>query len=722
MATDDRFRVPLDADLIQVLASDTRRRVLRLLQDRRMTLSELARSLDLKKSTVLEHLRKLSDAGLVDRDEEEDRLWVYYDLSHRGRNILSPDRSRLYLAVGASILAGIAAIVLFIGFQMILAPPGGHTIGVQVQEGGLDAGPAAAFQADVAGVDRPQEVDDAYLVPAGAPGPAERGRVVPGSDWIALQPRRGAAGLTFVSEEPVPAGSYRLFVSTLAGRDNRLSMPTVQAHPLDASLATSTYWKGLSGPVRVHLEGAGSSAGTVALVANASTPPVATAPVQDGQALLSTGTLQGIADGTYRLRYAADGRAGWTLLGPTLPVRSVDVHVTPDRVLADELTRIRVSTDPPAAIDAADLRIDGHPATPIESTSGVRSYGIHPEDPGSIDLRIGHGIDRSLPVDPALEPTLVLQDGPRLRAEVLDGDGRPVPDVAVRLDGAGLGFTDERGRVEIPMPDTGRHVLRLETPDGAAVRRTFEVDGWNISVPSPRPRVTVTPVAEGGETPRVRVDVTNVGDADGVFDLLATRRGETVAARSVAVEAGQSRSVVLPAGDDPRDAVVRVEARGQAAFGIGFLNRTTTANRTTAPPPEPEPTDAADAVVQADIRVRDLYAQILTSREGLQLRVVATARNLGTAGGERTVPVRFDDRIAANMTFRLDAGAQATRSVLVGLDRARTVQVQVGDQAASIDPPVVGQASQEALPIPAVEALGVAAGLGAAALLGRRRG
>lgn len=721
MATDDRYRVPLDADLIQVLASDTRRRVLRLLEDRRMTLSELARSLDLKKSTVLEHLRKLSDAGLVDRDEEEDRLWVYYDLSHRGRNILSPDRSRLYLAVGASVLAGIGAIVLFIGFQMILAPPSGHTLGVQVQEGGLDAGPAAAFHADVAGVDRPQEVDDAYLVPAGAPGPTERGRVVPGPDWIALQPRAAATGVTFVTEEPVPQGSYRLFVSTLGGRDNRQSMPTLQARPLGASLSASTYWRGLSEPVQVRLDGPGSAAGTVGLVANVSSPPVATAPVQEGRSRLSTGTLQEVADGTYRLRYTAEGRTGWTLLGPVLSVRTADVHVTPDRVLAGDLTRIRVSTDPPAAIDAADLRVDGDPAAPIESTPGVRAYGIHPEEPGSIHLGIGHGIERSLPVDPALQPTLVLQDGPRLHVDVQDADGRPVAGVAVRVDGAGHGFTDERGRVRIPMPDAGRHLLRLETAGGAAVERRLEVDGWNISVPSPRPQITVTPVSEGGETPRIHVRVANTGDADGVFDVRATRRGETVAARSVAVEAGRARSVVLPAGDDPRDAVVRVEARGAAAPEVAFRNRTTAHNRTTAPPPEPEPTDAADAVVQTDIRVQDLYAQILTSREGLQLRVVATARNLGTAGGERTVPVRFDDRVAANMTFRLDAGGQSTRSVLVGLDRARTVQVEVGGQAASIDPPVVGQASQEVLPIPALEALGVAAGLGAAALIGRRR-
>ncbi|HEV8360954.1 MAG TPA: winged helix-turn-helix domain-containing protein, partial [Candidatus Thermoplasmatota archaeon] len=70
----------LDAELVKVLASDTRLDLLALLGKRRMTLSEMARAVKLSKATVLEHLEKLLATQLV-RRRDDHRLWVYYELT-----------------------------------------------------------------------------------------------------------------------------------------------------------------------------------------------------------------------------------------------------------------------------------------------------------------------------------------------------------------------------------------------------------------------------------------------------------------------------------------------------------------------------------------------------------------------------------------------------------------------------------------------------------------
>ncbi|HUR70156.1 MAG TPA: winged helix-turn-helix domain-containing protein [Candidatus Thermoplasmatota archaeon] len=99
--------LPIDVELIKVLASDSRRDILRILGKRRHTLTELAEALGLKKATVLEHLQKLVAAGLIKRMDEDDRLWVYYDLSPRGKRLVRPERTRFYLILGGTAIAAV---------------------------------------------------------------------------------------------------------------------------------------------------------------------------------------------------------------------------------------------------------------------------------------------------------------------------------------------------------------------------------------------------------------------------------------------------------------------------------------------------------------------------------------------------------------------------------------------------------------------------------------
>jgi DNA-binding transcriptional ArsR family regulator len=89
-------KVTLDAETFKALASATRLLVLRALDERRKTLTELSRELDLNKATVHEHLQLLTAADLVKKRDDEGRKWVYYELTWRGQKILHPQETTTF--------------------------------------------------------------------------------------------------------------------------------------------------------------------------------------------------------------------------------------------------------------------------------------------------------------------------------------------------------------------------------------------------------------------------------------------------------------------------------------------------------------------------------------------------------------------------------------------------------------------------------------------------
>ena len=92
-------RVTLDQASFRALASEVRVEVLKKLDERRMTVTDLANALDLSKPTLLEHLEKLQAAQLVKRIDEG-RKWIYYDLTGRGKKILHPERVTIVEGTG----------------------------------------------------------------------------------------------------------------------------------------------------------------------------------------------------------------------------------------------------------------------------------------------------------------------------------------------------------------------------------------------------------------------------------------------------------------------------------------------------------------------------------------------------------------------------------------------------------------------------------------------
>jgi DNA-binding transcriptional ArsR family regulator len=100
--------IVLTKETFEVLASGTRLTILKNLNERRMTVTELADDLGLAKSTVHHHLQRLADAGLVAAGEDG-HAWVYYALTPEGQALLQPHgsaRIRIILTAGLASLAG----------------------------------------------------------------------------------------------------------------------------------------------------------------------------------------------------------------------------------------------------------------------------------------------------------------------------------------------------------------------------------------------------------------------------------------------------------------------------------------------------------------------------------------------------------------------------------------------------------------------------------------
>ncbi len=101
-------KITLDMETFKALASPTRLDVLKQLDDRRKTVTELARDMELNKATVHEHIGMLVKTGLV-RKVDEGRKWIYYELTWEGKRLLHPTESTAFsvlLGLGAAAAAG----------------------------------------------------------------------------------------------------------------------------------------------------------------------------------------------------------------------------------------------------------------------------------------------------------------------------------------------------------------------------------------------------------------------------------------------------------------------------------------------------------------------------------------------------------------------------------------------------------------------------------------
>lgn len=91
---EDEEKLKVSKKLLKTLTVDTRTDILKNLEKRPMTASELSRKLGKHVTTVSEHLNVLKKSELVERVERPGRKWVYYKLTKPGQRIVHPTSYR----------------------------------------------------------------------------------------------------------------------------------------------------------------------------------------------------------------------------------------------------------------------------------------------------------------------------------------------------------------------------------------------------------------------------------------------------------------------------------------------------------------------------------------------------------------------------------------------------------------------------------------------------
>ena len=99
----DEEKITLDKKTFKTLASETRVNILKSLDRRRKTLSELSKELKLSVSTVKEHMDSLIDAELV-KLKDDGHKWKYYELTRKGYRILHPGETKIWILLSVSAL------------------------------------------------------------------------------------------------------------------------------------------------------------------------------------------------------------------------------------------------------------------------------------------------------------------------------------------------------------------------------------------------------------------------------------------------------------------------------------------------------------------------------------------------------------------------------------------------------------------------------------------
>jgi DNA-binding transcriptional ArsR family regulator len=96
-------KITLDKDVFRTLASGTRVDIIKSLDKRRKTLSELSSQFGMSVSTVKEHLDNLVAVGLIVQMDEGHK-WKYYELTKKGKSILHPEDKKIWILLGMAAL------------------------------------------------------------------------------------------------------------------------------------------------------------------------------------------------------------------------------------------------------------------------------------------------------------------------------------------------------------------------------------------------------------------------------------------------------------------------------------------------------------------------------------------------------------------------------------------------------------------------------------------
>jgi DNA-binding MarR family transcriptional regulator len=90
--------VVLSKKMLKAIGSETRVKILKALKSRQKTQSELAKELNLKPSTILEHVEKLHSVELIEINPDyAEKKWKYFRLTKSGRKIIEGQKMSIIM-------------------------------------------------------------------------------------------------------------------------------------------------------------------------------------------------------------------------------------------------------------------------------------------------------------------------------------------------------------------------------------------------------------------------------------------------------------------------------------------------------------------------------------------------------------------------------------------------------------------------------------------------
>jgi DNA-binding transcriptional ArsR family regulator len=548
--------LPLDQTLIKVLASDTRMDILRLLKQRRMTMTEIARGLSLQKATILEHLDKLQQADLVRRVEDE-RLWVYYELTRRGKRIVNPGPTRILLLLGWTAAACVVAVALLLAFQSFAPAPvppasSGDDRPFLLTSAEALGGGSVRLQAQAP----PGEVA-AFLVP----------RDSRGDQGYALQVHRATPTQATLTADGVPPGEYVLLLRTAHGVAE--PAPHVRIPAAQGGMAEAAWWQGVSGDAIAHATVDGAPAeGSIDLVPRRADGGAALrADLAEGIATFTAARLDALRPGPFEVRLVtANG---------TAPLGAFEVHapavvVAPRDLLAGEPTLVRITVP-----GNTTVAFHGASAIPRGLEGTTRPYEVVAGAPGEVRVQVGR-LTLPLQVHPNLPLRATAQQiagEVRILLSVAQADRAPAAGVAVLLDGRPQGFTDANGTLAIAPPAPGERNLTLLTPQGHAVHRTLQAQGWNLTLAPAQVRAEARAANASAGEARVAVALANPAATPRAVTVLGLVGGTPVAAERVLLGANGTAQATLHAALASGPTAIEVRALSLPASPFAFEDR-----------------------------------------------------------------------------------------------------------------------------------------------------
>ena len=135
-------KITIDRQTFKALAADTRVEILKLLEKRRHTQSELSSSLNLSVPTVKEHLEALEKAALVKKFEEGYK-WKYYGLTEKSKCLLDPERKKVWILL-ASLLVSVAAGIFAFSSNFLFSKSAGKLTSKVMSAQALESVPSVA--------------------------------------------------------------------------------------------------------------------------------------------------------------------------------------------------------------------------------------------------------------------------------------------------------------------------------------------------------------------------------------------------------------------------------------------------------------------------------------------------------------------------------------------------------------------------------------------------